>query len=157
MTNQIERSPMKLSLPAAITLTDWSERTFWRKFADGSLTREMVNGKTLIDFASIEPHLSLPLEADDLAVLESADAGDAEAQNEMALILLSSDKAKGAIYWLELAAKQNHADAMSLLSQCHMQGNGVAKNENTGVMWLAKAAELGHVIAQQQMAGIRGR
>jgi TPR repeat protein len=157
MTNQIERSPMKLSLPAAITLTDWSERTFWRKFADGSLTREMVNGKTMIDFAAIEPRLCLPLEAEDIALIEDADAGDAEAQNEVALIFLSNKQAKGAIYWLEQAAKQNHADAMNLLSQCYMYGNGVERNENTGLMWLAKAATLGHVISQRQMEGIRQR
>ena len=148
---------MKLSLPAAITLTDWSERTFWRKFADGSLARETVNGKSMINFNLIEPHLCLPIEPEDIAVLESADAGDAEAQNEVALIFLSRYRPKGAIYWLEQAAKQNYADAMNLLSQCYMQGSGVPRNENTGVMWLAKAAELGHVISQRQMQGLCDR
>ncbi len=140
---------IRISLPAAITLTEWSERTFFRKFADSSLTRDAKSGK--ISFELLKPHLCLTLEPEDLPVIESADAGDAEAQNEVALIFLSSGKPKGAIYWLEQAAKKDHADAMNLLSQCYMSGNGVQKSENTGVIWLAKAAAHGHLISQRQM------
>ena len=89
-----------ISLPAAITLTELSERTFWRKFADGSLARETVNGKAMISFDLIKPHLCLALSPEDLSVLASAVAGDAEAQNEMALIFLTNEKPKNAIYWL---------------------------------------------------------
>lgn len=146
-----------ITLPAAITLTEWSERTFWRKFADGSLARETVNGKAMISFELIKPHLCLALSPDDLAILASAVAGDAEAQNEMALIFLANGKPKNAIYWLEQAAKQGCADAMNLLSQCFMKGSGVPQDENTGMIWLAKAATLGHLISQCQMQGLRNR
>ena len=146
-----------ITLPAAITLTEWSERTFWRKFADGSLARETVNGKAMISFELINPHLCLALSPDDLAILASAVAGDAEAQNEMALIFLANEKPKNAIYWLEQAAKQGCADAMNLLSQCYMKGSGVPQDENTGMIWLAKAATLGHLISQCQMQGLRNR
>lgn len=146
-----------ITLPAAITLTEWSERTFWRKFADGSLARETVNGKAMISFELINPHLCLALSPDDLAILASAVAGDAEAQNEMALIFLANGKPKNAIYWLEQAAKQGCADAMNLLSQCYMKGSGVPQDENTGMIWLAKAATLGHLISQCQMQGLRNR
>ena len=146
-----------ITLPAAITLTEWSERTFWRKFADGSLARETVNGKAMISFDLIKPHLCLALSPEDLSVLASAVAGDAEAQNEMALIFLANKKPKGAIYWLEQAAKQGCADAMNLLSQCYMKGSGVPQDENTGMIWLAKAATLGHLISQCQMQGLRNR
>ncbi len=146
-----------ITLPAAITLTEWSERTFWRKFADGSLARETVNGKAMISFELIKPHLCLALSPDDLAILASAVAGDAEAQNEMALIFLANGKPKNAIYWLEQAAKQGCADAMNLLSQCYMKGSGVPQDENTGMIWLAKAATLGHLISQCQMQGLRNR
>ena len=146
-----------ITLPAAITLTEWSERTFWRKFADGSLARETVNGKAMISFELINPHLCLALSPDDLATLASAVAGDAEAQNEMALIFLANEKPKNAIYWLEQAAKQGCADAMSLLSQCYMKGSGVPQDENTGMIWLAKAATQGHLISQCQMQGLRNR
>ena len=146
-----------ITLPAAITLTEWSERTFWRKFADGSLARETVNGKAMISFDLIKPHLCLALATDDLAILASAIAGDAEAQNEMALIFLTNDKPRGAIYWLEQAAKQGYADAMNLLSQCYMAGNGLPQDENTGMIWLAKAATHGHLISQCQMQGLRNK
>ena len=146
-----------ITLPAAITLTEWSERTFWRKFTDGSLARETVNGKAMISFELIKPHLCLALSPDDLAILASAVAGDAEAQNEMALIFLANGKPKNAIYWLEQAAKQGCADAMNLLSQCYMKGSGVPQDENTGMIWLAKAATLGHLISQCQMQGLRNR
>ncbi|SBT03982.1 Sel1 repeat protein (fragment) [Candidatus Accumulibacter aalborgensis] len=105
----------------------------------------------MIPLDLIMPHLCLPLEPEDIEVLEKADAGDAEAQNELALIFLSNDKPKSAVYWLELAAKQNFADSMSLLSRCYMDGNGVSHDKNVGIMWLAKAAAFGHVIAQAQM------
>lgn len=146
-----------ISLPAAITLTDLSERTFWRRFADGSMARETVKGKSMIRFDLIKPFLCFPFGPEDVAVLESAEAGDAEAQNEMALIFLSNDKPNGAVYWLEQAAKKDYADAMSLLSQCYMQGSGVPKNEDKGIMWLAKAAALGHEISKRQMQGIRDK
>ena len=146
-----------ISLPAAITLTELSERTFWRKFADGSLARETVNGKAMISFDLIKPHLCLALSPEDLSVLARAVAGDAEAQNEMALIFLTNEKPKNAIYWLEQAAKQGCADAMSLLSQCYMKGSGVPQDENTGMIWLAKAATQGHLISQCQMQGLRNR
>lgn len=145
----------RISLPAAITLTAWSERTFYRKFANGSMARETENGRSAIPFDLIKPHLCIPLEPEDLSVVESADAGDAEAQNDLALIFLSNDKPKGAIYWLELAAKRDFADAMNLLGRCHISGSGVPKDENIGIMWLAKAAALGHVISLRQMESMR--
>ncbi len=145
----------RISLPAAITLTEWSERTFFRKFADGSLSRERVNGKLVIPLPLIEPHLCISLEPEDLQVLEKADVGDAEAQNDLALIFMANAKPKSAVYWLELAARQNYADAMNLLARCYAIGDGVAQDDNIGMMWLAKAAALGHIISQGQMQGMR--
>jgi TPR repeat protein len=73
-------------------------------------------------YASLEPK--------DLPVLESADAGDAEAQNDLALIFLSNGKHKDAIYWLELAAKQDYAIAMHGRGRCHIDGNWLPTNNN---------------------------
>jgi TPR repeat protein len=149
-----------ISLAAAITLTDWSERTLRRKLAEGSITRAPENGsngKSLIHFDSISEQVCVSLESEDLSVLIKADAGDAEAQSDMALIFLSSNKFKSAIYWLELAAKQAHPDAMHWLGRCHIDGNGVPKDENLGIMWLSKAAAHGHLISQAQMQAMRNR
>lgn len=144
-----------ISLAAAITLTQWSERTFWRKFADGSMARKTGSGKAMIPFELIEPHLCMSLGPEDLSVLESADGGSAAAQNDLAVIFLSNGKPKGAIYWLELAIKQDFASAMYLLGRCYSDGNGLPKNENLSIMWIAKAASYGHTIAQAQMQAVR--
>lgn len=148
-----------ISLPAAISLTELSERTFWRKFADGSLQRELVGGKSMVDFVALQPYLCLGPDFNPAALntLVAADSGDVVAQNEMALILLANDKGRAAIYWLELAARQASADAMNLLAWCHVDGKGVPADDNLGIMWLAKAAAHGHRIAQLQIQGIHQR
>ena len=145
-----------ISLAAAVTLTERSERTLWRWIADGTIMRapDNVAGKTLIDLDSIKPYISIPLEPEDLDIVISADAcggGNVEAQNELALLFLANGKPKSAIYWLELAAGQGFADAMYWLGRCHIDGNGLPKNVDMGIMWLSKAAAHGHVISRCQM------
>ena len=149
-----------ISLAAAITLTEWSERTFWRRFADGSVKRELEssgNGKSMVHLNSIKPYITLPLDADDFALLRLADRGDAAAQNDLALIFLANGKPRGAIAWLELAARQDHADAMHWLARCYLEGNGVARDDNLGMMWLSKAAAHGHPISESQLRLMRER
>ena len=109
----------------------------------------------MIPFALIKPHLCLPLALDDLEVLNRAETGNAEAQTDLALIFLLHGKPKGAIYWLEMAARQGYADAMNWLGRCYLGAEGVAQDENIGMMWISKAAALGHVISQDQMQGMR--
>ena len=46
---------------------------------------------------------------------------------------------------------------MHNLAKLYFQGLGVPQDENTGLMWLAKAAAHGHVIAEQQMAALMQR
>lgn len=149
-----------ISLAAAITLTEWSERTFWRRFADGSVKRELEssgNGKSMVHLESVEAHITIPLAAEDLTLVQQADRGDAVAQNDLALIFLAGGKPRGAIYWLELAAKQDHADAMHWLARCYLDGNGVAPDHHLGLMWLSKAAAHGHRISQGQLQVMQER
>jgi TPR repeat protein len=149
-----------ISLAAAITLTEWSERTLRRKLAEGSVTRAPEsgsNGRYLLHLDSVRPYICICLEPDELATLMRADSGEPEAQTDLALIFLSNAKPKGAAYWLELAAKQDYPDAMHWLGRCYIEGNGVPKNENLGMMWLAKAAAHEHVISQEQMQAMRDR
>jgi TPR repeat protein len=148
---------MLMSIAATMTLTGWSERTVWRRFAGNIVKSQISNRRSTIPFEAIAPHLCLPLAPEDLPVLEQADAGDAASQNEVALLLLARHQPKGAIYWLELAAKQGHADAMNLLGICYLEGTGRTKDDNLGLVWIAQAAAHGHVIAQRQMDFIHGR
>jgi TPR repeat protein len=149
-----------ISLAAAITLTEWSERTFWRRFADGSVKRETEsggNGKSMVHLESIEAHITIPLAPGELTLAQQADRGDPAAQNDLALIFLASGKTRGAIYWLELAARQEYADAMHWLARCYLDGNGVAPDDHVGLMWLSKAAAHGHLISQGQLQVMRDR
>lgn len=147
-----------ISLAAAITLTEWSERTFWRRFADGSVRRELeTGGKSMVHLDSIDAHITIALAPEDMALVRDADRGDAAAQNHLALVFLESGKPRGAIYWLELAARQEYADAMHWLARCYLDGNGVAPDEHLGLMWLSKAAAHGHRISQGQLQVMRER
>jgi hypothetical protein len=149
-----------ISIAAAITLTEWSESTFRRRIADGALTRQFEPGpgaRALVDLEAIKPHACIPLEEEDSQLIQDADTGNAEAQNDLALLFLANSKPRAAIYWLELAAKQDYPDAMHWLGRCHIDGNGVLQDENLGMMWLAKAAAQGHAISQAQMQAMRDK
>ena len=148
-----------ISLAAAITLTEWSERTFWRRFTDGTIRKESRNGKAVIRFAAIRDNLCLPFDGEDLLLLERADGGNAVAQTELALHFLDHRKPKGALAWLGLAVKQEDANAMYLLGRCYIDGNsrGIECDENLGLMWVSKAACHGSVMALAVMQSIRER
>lgn len=143
-----------ISIASAITLTEWSESTFRRRIADGALTRHFElgpSGRAMVDLDAIKSHACIPLEEDDGLLIQDADTGNGEAQNDLALLFLANNKPRAAIYWLELAAKQDYPDAMHWLGRCHIDGNGVLQDENLGMMWLAKAAAHGHAISRTQM------
>lgn len=147
-------------MATVLTLTEWSESTFRRRIAEGSLIREFEggsNGRAIVDFDSIRPHLCLPIEDDDIDLIGQADAGQAEAQNDLALLFLENNKPKQAHYWLDLASKQEYPDAMHWIGRCYLEGNGVVQDENMGIMWLAKAAARGHKISQGLMQTFRDR
>ena len=149
-----------ISIASAITLTEWSDSTFRRRVADGSLTRSMESGgsgRVMVDFASIRPHACIPLAPEDIALIAAADAGNNAAQSELALLFLEHGKPRSALYWLELAAKGGSADAMHWLGRCYLEGNGMLKDENLGMMWLAKAAAEGHAISRGMMEAMRAR
>lgn len=149
-----------ISIASAITLTEWSESTFRRRIAEGALKREFEagpGGRAMVRFDVIQPHICIPLEEEDISLIGEADIGKAEAQNDLALLFLENAKPRAAIYWLELAAKQEYTDAMHWLGRCYIDGNGVAQDNNLGLMWLAKAASQGHVISQSLMNAITSK
>lgn len=149
-----------ISLASVISLLNQSERTLRRRIADGSLPRsgdERSSNKTMIPFEAIRPQIVVPVGEEEIELIGKADTGDAEAQNDIALLFLSHGKPEGAIYWLELSAKQEYADAMHWLGRCYIEGNGVKQNEDLGIMWLAKAAAHGHLISKTQMEAMKNR
>ncbi|MDO9168406.1 MAG: hypothetical protein Q7U18_04820 [Methylobacter sp.] len=147
-----------ISLQTAATLTEWSLSTLRRRLADGTLrcaSSHPDKNKAMICFDSIKNDICIAVDADAIALIQRADTGDVGAQNDLAVLFLDNNKPQSAIYWLELAAKQNCADAMQLLGSCYLTGNGLAKDDNLAMMWVARAASLCHPIALAQMQSIR--
>lgn len=145
-----------ISIDAAITLTSWSRRTWWRRISDGDVARlaDDSRGRAMVAWADVVAKVTIPLTAEDLEILAQADGGDAESQNDIGQLLASSGRHEEGIYWIRQAAEQGHADAMQWLGRAHAAGEGVERDENLALMWLSKAAAAGHSIAGQQVKGL---
>lgn len=150
-----------ISLDSAIVVTEISKRTLWRRLTDGQIARleNDERGRAMLAFEDLVPLLCVSVEPGDYELFMDADSGDVEAQNDLALLFLEADKPEIALYWLQsaVAGQQVSVDAMHNLANLYLKGIGVEKNENTALMWLAKAAAHGHVIAEQQMAALMQR
>ena len=108
----------------------------------------------MLTFERIVPMLCVSVAPEDYELLIEAAAGDADAQNDLALLFLDADKPEIGLHFLNMAADQGNPDAMHNLSKLHIKGIGTQKDESTGLMWLAKAASFGHVIASQQITAL---
>ena len=148
-----------ISVTATIALTERSRSTWWRRIGDGEVRRapDGAGGRAMLHFADVAPQFCMPMTPDDLAMVLKADAGDAAAQNDIGQMLSVHGKHKAALYWLQLAAEQDFPDAMQWLGMCYLNGNAVGRNDNLGIMWIAKAAANGHAIAMEQMKCLRER
>jgi hypothetical protein len=147
-----------ISFHAAITLTDMSESTFRRKIRAGLIKEKQKNdetGRSMIEIDSIRRYINAGLEREDWQLMEQADAGDADAQTDIALLFQDGGKHHSAVFWLKSAMKKGNCEAMHWMGRCYMEGRGVARNEDMGIMLIAKSAALGHAISQGQMAAIR--
>ncbi len=109
----------------------------------------------MLTLADIVPMLCVPIESEDYVLLADADAGNADAQNDLAQLLLDANRSDIALHWMRLAVNQEHADAMHNLATLYSKGIGLEKDGTKGLMWLAKAASHGHLIAKQQVAALR--
>lgn len=147
-----------ISVEAAIAITERSRSTWWRRIAKGEITRvaDDAHGRAMLLWTDVAPQICVPMAPVDLAVVLRADAGDAAAQSDIGQFFSIAGKHKIALYWLQQAAQQDYPDAMQWLGRCYISGDGVPKNDNLGIMWIAKAAAHDHVIAQTQITGLRG-
>ena len=108
-------------------------------------------------WSEVAPHCCVPIAPEDQPFILLADAGNASAQDDIGHLFLLAEKHQAAVFWFQQAAQQKNPDAMQWLGHCYVNGKGVPKDENLGMMWMAKAAALGHVIAQGQMKGLIDR
>ncbi len=142
-----------ISLDSVCAITEMSKSTCWRRIAKGDFTRvaDDARGRAMILWSDVERQICIPIGAEEKHLILQADAGTADAQDEIGQLFLGSEKYKAALYWFQQAAQQNNPDAMQWLGHCYGKGAGVPKDEHLSLMWVAKAAALGHVIAQGQM------
>jgi hypothetical protein len=147
-----------ISLAAAITLLNQSERTLRRRIAEGVLPKVVDEGgsnRTLLPFDVVLAQACIPLDPEDMRLLEHADSGNMQAQSDLGLLFLAHGQHEGALYWLEQSAKQGCSEAMHWLGRCHAEGVGMKRDEDLGMMWLANAAAHGHIISKAQMQAFR--
>ena len=150
-----------ISLDAVAALTGMGRSTLWRKAADGVLAKgdKDARGRATLALSDvlglIRDSTGVPFSDDDVAVLLQADAGDAEAQADIGALLYvhAGGGREAALYWLRAAAEQGSAEAMQWLGTAHAAG-GTERDEQLAVMWIAKAAALGHPIAKRQLEGL---
>ena len=142
-----------ISIDASIVITEKSRRTWWRRISEGAVRRvaDDRRGRAMLSWDDVLSHICIPMTSEDFAFVLRADAGDAEAQNDIGQLFSIAGKYKAALYWLQQAAQQGHPDAMQWLGRCYLRGEGVPKDDNLGIMWIAKAASHGHMIAKSQM------
>lgn len=145
---------LAISLDTAALITDVSKRTLWRRLDDGQISRQENDsrGRAMLTLADLVPMLCVPIEPEDYELLAYADAGNADAQNDLAQLFLDANRSDIATHWIQLAVDQEHPDAIHNLAMLYIKGIGVGRDRTKGLMWLAKAATLGHPIAKQQIA-----
>lgn len=147
-----------VSLSTAMTLSDLSESTFRRKIRSGEIRLLPLPGRGDREGIAIDQnaaYLNTDIAVGHWELVKEADRGDPCAQTELALILQQHRKFRAAVYWLQLAAKKNDSHALHWLARCHLEGRGVARNEDKGIMLLARSAVLGNVISAHQLAALR--
>jgi hypothetical protein len=147
-----------ISLDTLVAISTWSRRTWWRRISSTEVRRlpDDARGRVMLAWDSVHHHVPLPLSPQDLQLMFRADAGDMAAQNDFGQHLFLLDRPAAAIYWIEQAARQGCADAMQWLGVAHATGHGVERNEYLALMWIARAAAQGHVIARAQADGLLG-
>ncbi len=161
-----------ISLDAAVAVTNISKSTLWRRVTDELIGKAGKDGRnrTMLQLIDVLPLIEAPSVVGDEEVnlLLRADAGAADAQADAGAMFYIAGNTKAALYWLHEAAAQDNTDAMHWLAIAHaacaptaaemQQGGSLSAREredNLAVMWLAKAAALGHPLAQQQMAQMK--
>ncbi|MDY0071319.1 MAG: hypothetical protein RBR77_01565 [Thauera sp.] len=140
-----------ITLNTAVLLSALSKRTLWRRIAAGQLRTLEGTGQgeharvVLEDVLAMSP---LQLGSQEQALIVAADGGEAAAQCELGLLLLEQQQPAEAVGWLQLAARQQHGEAMHQLGRCYIAGLGVEADEALGAGWISRAAAAGHELAR---------
>lgn len=106
-----------ISLDSAIIVTEISKRTLWRRLTDGQITRldNDDRGRAMLAFDDLVPLLCVEVDPEEYGLFINADAGDPDAQNDLAQLFLDAGKPEIALYWLQSAVT---AQQSVVSSQC---------------------------------------
>ncbi|MCG5501894.1 tetratricopeptide repeat protein, partial [Ectothiorhodospira lacustris] len=131
----------EVTLDTAEQLTGLSRRSLRRRLGIGMMRQaRLANlGRGYVPLACIREDIPTTLTPDDEEVIVRADRGDAEAQNDVALLFMEVERYDLALPWLRKAAAQEYPDAMHWLGRCYVSGHGVEKDEAQGLEWLRRA------------------
>ena len=148
--------PLAVSLETAALITERSRRTWQRRLADGGVDRVLVDGRgrSMLQLIDVLPLVCMPLELEEQRILLLADDGSASAQCEIGQVFDLYGKHEIAIHWWVQAAEQGDADALQCLGSAYAEGRGVPRDQHIALMWIARAAAAGHVIATEQVRGL---
>ncbi len=97
--------------------------------------------------------LTIALDADDVHRLRAADAGDPDAANDVALLLLAAGRQAQALPWLEAAAAGGCTDAMHWLGRRAID----AGDQRGGIAWLSRSASAGHRVSAELLDSLLKR
>lgn len=111
-------------------------------------------GEGDIELRPLLERVGLELDESEIAAVLLADAQDIEGCADLALILSMRGLHSRAVEWIQRAANNGHPDAMHWLARAYLDGQGVERDVNVGLMWLAKSASLGHPISAAQTAAL---
>ena len=89
--------PTIISLDTVCAITEISKSTWRRRIAKGDFTRleDDARGRAMLLWSEVEPHICVPLEPEDKQFILLADAGDAEAQDDIGQLFLMSKRGFG--------------------------------------------------------------
>ncbi|MGP1446989.1 MAG: tetratricopeptide repeat protein [Candidatus Limimorpha sp.] len=98
-------------------------------------------------------------QADFERYLNNADAGEAEAQYEIARLYGTGSQQLGiaadlaqSLYWVRCAAEQQYAEAFNFLGLIYTHGDGVEPSDEKAYQYYAQAAQLGSPYAMSNLA-----
>jgi len=141
-----------ISIDTVSIITERSKRTWQRRVASGIYRAyEDQRGRSMLLLDDVYPLICVPLSEDDIGLLIQADTGSSVAQCDVGQIFDLLGKYEISIYWWQQSAEQGCAEAMQCLGSAYAEGRGVARDKNLALMWIARAASQGHVIAGAQI------
>ncbi len=158
-----------VTLNTAEALGGISRRTLWRRIGDGSVRTapNSAGNQTQVVLSDVLKVVGAGLPMACYPWLKVAEAGDADAQCEVALCFLEGGDVKRALYWLRKAADQSCAEALYWRGRLRLGGKDGGKTpdeegmisdvpaDREGELWIWQASLKKHAPAMAALDFLR--